>query len=113
MQVGQINLSNSFFSSGQVIGFQLVPELALDSSSQGGGIVNGIAFERSVIEVRQAGILIYTTTVPEGPYTLENLPLLNNRLDLSVTVINQSNKESTFIVPASSFMSPQIVSIKI
>lgn len=104
LQVGQINLSNSFFSSGQVIGFQLVPELALDSSSQGGGIVNGIAFERSVIEVRQAGILIYTTTVPEGPYTLENLPLLNNRLDLSVTVINQSNKESTFIVPASSFI---------
>ncbi|UBX49266.1 fimbria/pilus outer membrane usher protein [Providencia alcalifaciens] len=104
VQIGQINLSNSFFSSGQVIGFQLRPELALDNSSQGGGIVNGIAYERSVIEVRQAGILIYTTTVPEGPYTLKNLPLLNSRLDLSVTVINQSNKKSTFIVPASSFI---------
>ncbi|MGI3476979.1 fimbria/pilus outer membrane usher protein [Providencia stuartii] len=104
LQIGQINLANSFFSSGQVIGFQLTPELALDNSSQGGGIVNGIASERSVIEVRQAGILIYTTTVPEGPYTLENLPLLNNRLDLSVTVINQSNKKSTFTVPASSFI---------
>ncbi|MGG4609666.1 fimbria/pilus outer membrane usher protein [Providencia sp. Me31A] len=104
LQIGQINLSNSFFSSGQVIGFQLIPELALDNSSQGGGVVNGIASERSIIEVRQAGILIYTTTVPEGPYTLENLPLLNNRLDLSVTVINQSNKKDTFTVPASSFI---------
>ncbi|MGV2934672.1 fimbria/pilus outer membrane usher protein, partial [Providencia sp. AGC89] len=104
LQIGQISLPNSFFSSGQVIGFQLSPELALDNSSQDGGIVSGIAYERSIIEVRQAGILIYTTTVPEGPYTLENLPLLNNRLDLSVTVINQSNKKNTFIVPVSSFI---------
>ena len=85
LQAGQINLANSLFGSGQVLGMQLFPELSLEKQG-GAGLVEGIASSASVVEVRQSGALVFSTTVPAGPFRLEGFSLLNTRSDLQVTV---------------------------
>lgn len=71
LQVGQISLSNSMFGTGQVLGFQMFPEAALQGDRGGAGLVEGIADSQSVVEVRQSGMLVYSTTVPAGPFRLQ------------------------------------------
>lgn len=104
LQAGQISLSNSMFGTGQVLGFQLFPESALQGTQGGPGIVEGIADSQSVIEVRQSGVLVYNTTVPAGPYRLQGFPLLNTRSDLSVKQTDASGETRQFIVPASALL---------
>lgn len=102
-QAGQISLSNSMFGTGQVLGMQLFPESALQNSG-GAGLVDGVADSQSVVEVRQSGALIYSTTVPTGPFRLQGFSLLNTRTDLDVTITNSNGTKRQFVVPASSFM---------
>lgn len=103
-QVGQITLSNSLFGAGQVLGFQFFPESALLGTRGGPGLVEGIADTISVIEIHQSGALLYRTTVPVGPYRIQNFPLLNNRSDLSVSQINSSGENRQFTIPASALL---------
>lgn len=104
LQAGQINLSNSMFGTGQVLGFQLTPEMALQNDRGGPGLVEGIAETQSVVEIRQSGVPIYTTTVPAGPFRLQNFPMLNTRSDLAVTITGSNGSTRQFIVPASAFL---------
>ncbi|WP_235589289.1 fimbria/pilus outer membrane usher protein [Type-D symbiont of Plautia stali] len=104
LQVGQVSLSNSMFGAGQVLGFQIFPETALQGNRGGPGLVEGIADSQSVVEVRQSGALIYSTTVPVGPFRLQGLPLLNTRSDLNVTVTGSNGARRQFIVPASALL---------
>lgn len=53
--------------------------------------------------MRQSGALIYSTLVPEGPFTLSSFPLLNGSSDLQVRVIGVDGAERQFTVPAASF----------
>lgn len=66
-------------------------------------VVEGLAQSQSRIEVRQAGALIYSTLVPEGPFKLTGLPLLNGTSDLEVSVIDVRGARRSFVVPAASF----------
>lgn len=104
LQVGQVSLSNSMFGAGQVLGFQVFPEAALQGSRGGPGLVEGIADSQSVVEVRQSGVLVYSTTVPAGPFRLQGFPLLNTRSDLEVTLIGSSGERRQFTVPASALL---------
>jgi len=104
LQTGQISLSNSMFGTGQVLGFQVFPEAALENKWGGAGLVEGFADNQSVVEVRQSGALVYTTTVPAGPFRLQGFPLLNTRSDLNVTVIDSSGSQRQFTVPASALL---------
>lgn len=104
LQAGQISLSNSMFGTGQVLGFQVFPEAALQSSGGGAGLVEGLADSQSVVEVRQSGALVYSTTVPAGPFRLQGFPLLNTRSDLNVTIIDSSGAKRQFTVPASALL---------
>ena len=104
LQAGQISLSNSMFGTGQVMGFQVFPEAALQNNWGGAGLVEGFADSQSVVEVRQSGALVYTTTVPTGPFRLQGFPLLNTRSDLSVTVIGSNGDRRQFIVPSSALL---------
>ena len=104
LQVGQVSLSNSLFGTGQVLGFQLFPEPALTSCQDGAGLVEGVAQTQSVVEVRQSGVLVYSTTVPAGPFRLQNFSLLTTRTDLVVTLIGNNNEMRQFIVPAASLL---------
>ncbi len=101
LQVGQISLSNSMFGTGQVLGFQLFPETALQNNSKGPALVEGIADTQSVVEVRQSGVLVYSTTVPAGHFRLQGFQLLNSRSDLVVSILSQDGNKREFIVPAS------------
>lgn len=105
-QVGQISSNNPLFGGLQMSGFQLSPDG--QSRSPGGGshvVVEGLAQNPSRVEVRQAGVLIHTTLVPEGPFALSGLPLLNGTSDLEVSVIGTRGGRHSFTVPAASFAS--------
>lgn len=104
LQAGQINLVNSMFGTGQVLGFQLFPENALQGNRGGAGLVEGIAESQSVVEVRQSGVLIYSTTVPSGPFRLQQFPLINTRTDLNVTLTGTNGEKRSFTVPASALL---------
>lgn len=103
LQVGQIGLSNSLFGTGQVLGAQVFPESALQESS-GPALVEGIADSQSVVEVRQSGVLVYSTTVPAGPFRLQGFRLLNTRSDLDVTLTGSNGEKRQFVVPASALL---------
>ncbi|CAI1991281.1 F1 capsule-anchoring protein precursor [Serratia liquefaciens] len=103
-QAGQVSLSNSMFGTGQVLGLQVFPEAALQSSRGGAGLVEGIADSQSVVEVRQSGVLVYSTTVPAGPFRLQGFSLLNTRSDLLVTVTGGNGEKRQFSVPASTLL---------
>lgn len=104
LQTGQISLSNSMFGAGQVFGFQVFPEAALQGTVGGPGLVEGIADTQSVVEVRQSGVLVHSTTVPAGPFRLQGFSLLNTRSDLEVTMTGSNGEKRRFIVPASTFL---------
>lgn len=104
LQTGQINLSNSMFGTGQVLGFQMFPEAALQGNGGGPGLVEGIADSQSVVEVRQSGALVHSTIVPAGPYRLQGFALLNTRSDLNVTVTGSNGEKRQFTVPASALL---------
>lgn len=104
LQAGQVSLSNSLFGTGQVLGFQLFPELALTSGQGGTGLVEGVAQTQSVVEVRQSGVLVYSTAVPAGPFRLQGFSLLNTRTDLIVTLTGSNGEMRQFIVPAATLL---------
>lgn len=103
LQLGQVSLANSLFGTGQVQGFQMFPESALDEQ-EGAGLVDGVADSPSVVEVRQSGVLVYNTIVPAGPFRLQGFSLLNTRSDLEVTLTGSNGQARQFTVPASTLL---------
>ncbi|WP_248795006.1 fimbria/pilus outer membrane usher protein [Pseudomonas sp. MWU13-2105] len=102
-QAGQINSAGPVFAGVRLSGMQLMPDGAQRGQAGHGVLVEGVAFDASRVEVRQSGALIHTTLVPQGPFSLGGLPLLNGTSDLEVKVIDQSGAERRFVVPAASF----------
>lgn len=102
-QVGQLSSNSPVFGGVQFSGLQFFPDGVKRGGGGNGAVVEGLALSQSRVEVRQSGALIYTTLVPEGPFTLSNLPLLNGTSDLEVSVIEDSGAEQRFVVPAASF----------
>lgn len=102
-QVGQIAGNSPVFGGMQLTGFQLSPDGVESGAGSNGVVVEGQALSQSRVEVRQSGALIYTTVVPEGPFVLSNLPLLNGTSDLEVRVIETRGGQRSFVVPAASF----------
>lgn len=100
MQAGQISMNNA----GQVLGVQFMPESALQLQDSGPALVEGIADTQSVVEVRQAQVLLYSTTVPAGPFTLRGFRMLNTRTDLQVKMTGSDGNVREFTVPASAFL---------
>ncbi|AIU73427.1 hypothetical protein AT03_14205 [Hafnia alvei FB1] len=103
MQTGKISVANSLFAIPQILGIQFSPESALMNNKESGATVTGIAQTQARVEVRQSGILIYSTQVPAGAFTLNRLPTINNTADLNVNVVEQDGATRSFLVPASSF----------
>jgi len=99
LQLGQINLSNPVLAGARVTGAQWMSEPALGDSGSGGR-VQGIAATQARVDVRQGGVLIYSTVVPAGPFELTHIPQLDRRRDLEVTVIEATGERRTFTVLA-------------
>lgn len=109
MQAGQINITNTLFSGAAISGVQFVPEDALSTEGKSGVTVNGLAQgAQARVEVRQSGALIYSTLVPMGPFTLENVPVARVNADLEVTVKETDGTSHRYIVPAESLHPNQL-----
>ena len=102
-QVGQISSRSPVFGGLQLSGLQLFPDGVARLGSSNGVVVEGLAHSQARVEVRQSGVLIYSTLVPEGPFSLTGLPLLNGTSDLDVSVIGTRGGKRNFVVPAASF----------
>lgn len=103
-QVGQISSNNPVFGGLQLSGLQVSPDgQSRTPASSNNAVVEGLAQSQSRIEVRQSGVLIHSTLVPEGPFRLTGLPLLNGTSDLEVGVIDARGVRRSFVVPAASF----------
>jgi outer membrane usher protein FimD/PapC len=99
LQAGQINLYNPVLAGAQIDGVQVLTEQALQEQNQG-ATIDGIANGPAQVEVRQNGTLIHSTVVPAGPFSLSNVPRLNGRSDVEVTVKEANGEERRFSVPA-------------
>ena len=103
IQLGQLNMRSPLFSTGPFTGVQIFPENALSAGADGlggGSLVHGLAYSTARVEVRQSAIVIYTTLVPAGPFTLRDLPLISDRVDLEVSVFEENGERRDFHVPA-------------
>ncbi|CAH0279858.1 fimbria/pilus outer membrane usher protein [Pseudomonas brassicacearum] len=103
VQLGQLNMRSSLFAGEPFFGAQILPETALSQASGGvggGALVQGLAYSTARVEVRQSGVVIFNTLVPAGPFTLSDLPLLSQRLDLEVSVLEENGERRDFRVPA-------------
>jgi len=99
LQAGQINLTNPVLSGAQVTGVQVMSEQAL--AGQGAtGVVEGIAQSPSHVEVRQDGVLVYSTVVPAGPFSLTQVNRIHRSADLDVTVTGEGGESQHFVVTA-------------
>ncbi|GCB06822.1 fimbria/pilus outer membrane usher protein [Ralstonia sp. SET104] len=101
VQAGQINVSSGLLPVPPITGVQYKPDMAL-VPQQGGPSFDGIANSQSRVDVHQMGVLIYSTVVPAGPFTLSGLPLISASADLDVTLTENNNTQRRYTVPAAS-----------
>ncbi|HEM6631436.1 TPA: fimbrial biogenesis usher protein [Citrobacter farmeri] len=101
MQAGQINISNTLFSGAAINGVQFIPESGLVDTNGSGVTVTGIANSAQArVEVKQAGKLVYSTLVPAGPFSLEDVPVVSLSTALDVTVTETNGGQSHYVIPA-------------
>lgn len=103
LRAGRFALTGSGVSVGRIQGVQLTPEAALYKNA-GAAVVTGIAATPSVVEIRQQGVLLYSTTVPDGPFTLKGFALLNTRSDLQITQIGSDGNRRQYTIPAAAYL---------
>lgn len=110
-QAGQINTGGSIFAGTAISGMQIMPEEALSPEGSSGVTVSGIARSAQArVEVRQAGRIVYSTLVPVGPFTLNNVPIIRSNAELDVTVIETDGSKNHFVIPADAVNSHQLTS---
>ncbi|WP_052321582.1 fimbria/pilus outer membrane usher protein [Ralstonia sp. A12] len=101
VQAGQINVTNTLLPVPSITGVQYAPDQAL-VPQQGGPSFEGIANSQARVDVRQMGVLIYSTVVPAGPFTLSSLPLVSASADLEVVLTEADGQQRRYNVPAAS-----------
>lgn len=107
-QVGEINASSYVLSGAPIAGVQLMPTRALQGSGSGVSVSGMARNAQARVEVRQSGRLIYSTLVPAGPFTLDDVPIVSSNVELEVTVIESDGSSNRFIVPAASVMARKL-----
>ncbi|CQJ67419.1 MULTISPECIES: fimbrial biogenesis usher protein [Yersinia] len=105
LQAGQINMSNTLFAGAPLSGVQFIPTRGLLNEVDGSGVtVTGMAQSAQArVDIRQSGVLIYSTLVPAGFFTLTDIPVISRVADLSVTVVETNGQQNPFTVSASTF----------
>lgn len=64
-------------------------------------VVRGIARGTAQISIKQNGYEVYQTTVPPGPFAINDIYSLNGNGDLNVTVTEADGSTQNFTVPFS------------
>lgn len=99
LQAGEILLRNPVLSGAQITGVQVMNEQGLRPQGTQAQI-QGLAQGPARVEVRQANNLIYTTVVGAGPFVLRDVPRVNQRSAMEVTVIEADGRSHAFTVSA-------------
>lgn len=103
LRTGRFTLSGNGLGVGRILGLQVTPETAL-YKNVGVAVVTGIADSSSVIEIRQSGVLLHSTTVPPGPFTLNDFSLLNTHTDLQITQVGSDGHQQQYTIPFSAYL---------
>ncbi len=98
--IGESSTSGQVFDSISFRGVQLASDDRMYSDSQRGfaPVVRGIANSNARVRVTQRGVNIYETTVPPGPFTINDLYPNGSGGDLLVTVTEANGSEHSFTV---------------
>lgn len=100
MRAGEVNLNNTLLDGASIYGVTFSPDTALNQGGNGAA-VDGIArTSQARVEVRQNNKLIYSALVPQGPFKLTDLPLIDRSSDLAITVVETDGTQQYFLVPA-------------
>lgn len=62
-------------------------------------VVRGIARTQARVEIKQNGYTLTSTTVPAGPFEINDLPSAGSNGDLQVTVLESDGSQQEFTVP--------------
>ncbi|MDV5030447.1 fimbrial biogenesis usher protein [Escherichia coli] len=105
LQVGEINSQLDVLSGVPITGVQLLPASGLQGNGSGARVLGIAKSSQARVEIRQNGRLIYNTIVPVGPFTLDDVPVVSNNVDLDVTVSETDGSSLRYRIPASSYNS--------
>ncbi|NWE21769.1 fimbria/pilus outer membrane usher protein [Pseudomonas sp. P7548] len=101
LTVGEANTSGEIFDTLAYRGVQLGTDDRMLPESQRGyaPVIRGIARTGARVAVRQAGNLLYETTVAPGAFVIDDLYATGYGGDLDVTVYEADGSEQRFVVP--------------
>lgn len=103
-RAGEVNMNNALLEGTGLYGVTFTPESELESP-EGRIRVTGIAnTPQARVEIRQQGILVHSTLVPVGPFTLSDISLRNYTSELNVTIIETDGNQRSYAVPASLYL---------
>lgn len=100
MVVGESNTDGQVFNSVGFRGAMITSDDRMYMDSQRGfaPIINGVADTNAVVTVSQLGSRIYETTVPPGPFIIDDLYPTGSGGDLVVTVKEADGRQRSFTV---------------
>lgn len=104
LSLGDNYTNNSLFGSLAFNGIKLASEERMWPQGKRGYApeVHGVATSDARVVVRQLNNVIYETSVPPGPFVIDDLYNTSGQGDLDVEIIEANGKRSTFTVPYSS-----------
>ena len=103
LTLGDTYSDEQLFDSINFRGVKLASDDTLLPESQRGfaPVVRGIARGTAQISIKQNGYEVYQTTVPPGPFAINDIYSLNGNGDLNVTVTEADGSTQNFTVPFS------------
>lgn len=104
LSLGDNATDNSLFGSLAFNGIKLSTDPRMWPQGRRGYApeVRGVATSSARVVIKQLDKVIYETTVPPGPFVIDDLYNTRNQGDLAVEVIEANGKHSTFTVPYAS-----------
>ncbi|UPS63405.1 fimbria/pilus outer membrane usher protein [Providencia rettgeri] len=109
MTMGQFYTEGNLFDSVSLRGVKIATDdsMYLDGVTNYTPEIRGIAQSNALVTVRQNNTVIYQTTVPPGPFNLQDGTPSGYGNDLEVIIKEADGSESSFFVPYSSL--PQLL----
>ncbi|MFJ3264872.1 fimbria/pilus outer membrane usher protein [Serratia liquefaciens] len=94
LEIGQFGAENSLFSGVPLTGLQIMSE----RHQIDGHLlipITGMADSQASIEVRQRGRTVYRTTVPPGPFSLDNIGQIVGGIETEVEITEADGRKKT------------------
>ncbi len=101
LTLGDFNVTGLLFDPVSLRGVRLKSDDRMLPASQqrNAPTVRGVADTNARVQVHQAGRLLFDTTVPPGPFALEDVNPLGRGGDLDVRIVEADGRVRTFVLP--------------